>query len=394
MDEGFTHPPELRAEIAERIPEYEIGLSWHQYHDREEEFLADLSDLLEARRELMWYLIETEEWELFFFVYTEPDRLQHLIWDEDVILEHYQELDDILGEVIEYIEDRDANLFVVSDHGFGPIRRYVHVNTVLESEGLLQRRASTGSRDIFHRMGITKSNVRSVLRTIQLEEFLLKSLPDSIINSFATSIPGEHRLFDVEFGTTMGFAHTTNIYVNDSDRFDDGPVSPANRKEIKQEIRYVLEDIIDPETWDRIIEVHDGSELFPTDSKAPDLVAHAIEGYEVSSDLSESVITDSGGKAAGHRPDGIFLARGPNIGPERDVIAATVYDIVPTIMHSLGKPIPDRTDGSVLDIFEPGSSPATSDIKTKRYNFENTSSELEEEFEQVEERLKGLGYLN
>jgi hypothetical protein len=39
-------------------------------------------------------------------VFTAPDRLQHLNWDETVLLEHYRYLDDILGEVIDYTEER------------------------------------------------------------------------------------------------------------------------------------------------------------------------------------------------------------------------------------------------------------------------------------------------
>ena len=90
-DEGFTHPPSLGEVIAERIPDYEIGLTWSEYTGRPEAFRADLDDLLSNRRELMRLLLSRTDWRLFFFVYTAPDRLQHLLWDNDVLFEHYRQ---------------------------------------------------------------------------------------------------------------------------------------------------------------------------------------------------------------------------------------------------------------------------------------------------------------
>lgn len=89
-DEGFTYPSSLREVVAERIPDYEIGLTWSEYTDRPEAFRADLDDLLSNRRELMRLLLSRTDWRLFSFVYTAPDRLQHLLWDDDVRLKHYR----------------------------------------------------------------------------------------------------------------------------------------------------------------------------------------------------------------------------------------------------------------------------------------------------------------
>lgn len=79
--------------------------------------------------------MKTQEWELFFFVYTGLDRLQHLIWDEKVLLEYYKEIDEILGEVMEHTEENASDLFIVSDHGFGPISKFVNLNSILAENG-------------------------------------------------------------------------------------------------------------------------------------------------------------------------------------------------------------------------------------------------------------------
>lgn len=82
----------------------------------------------------------TEDWELFFFVFTALHRLKHLVWDESVIRDYYRTIDDVLR----YVLAHDATLHVVSDHGFGQISRIVHVNRPLESAGYLTRQRESG----------------------------------------------------------------------------------------------------------------------------------------------------------------------------------------------------------------------------------------------------------
>src|SRR6056297_991494 len=113
MEEGFTYPPDLRQTIETEIPEYRIELDWYEYADAQGEFLDEIRDLVTARRQLMRLLLRRYDWRLFFFVYTAPDRLQHLIWDEEILLQHYRLLDEIIGEAMEYAEDAGATLYVV-----------------------------------------------------------------------------------------------------------------------------------------------------------------------------------------------------------------------------------------------------------------------------------------
>lgn len=394
MDGGFTHPPELAEEIEAKIPEYDIGLSWKQYHDRKEEFLEDLSNLLAARRRLMRHLMETEEWELFFFVYTEPDRLQHLIWDEEVILEHYKELDDILSEVMEFVESNDANLFVVSDHGFMPISNFVNVNTVLEENGLLQRKDGGGMRQVFSSLGVNKQNVRRVLQQLRIEGPLLKILPSNSINTFARTIPGEHSLFDIDYPETEAFGYAKrNVYVNDTERFDDGVVDPDDIPEIKARVEEAFSSVRDPESEERLLDIYDGDELFPSDRNAPDLIVKGINQTEENTNLSDIVIEKSGGKAGAHHHEGIVFAWGPNICEGAEISDATVYDIAPTVLHSLNKHIPANADGELLEIFEEDSPPARSKITTRNYGTANGNVDHSNDFDEVEDRLQGLGYI-
>lgn len=391
--EEFTHPPELREEIADRIPEYEIGLSWHQYHDREEEFIADLSELLASRRQLMRYLMETEDWELFFFVYTEPDRLQHLIWDEEVILEHYRELDDILGEVMEYVEERNANLFVVSDHGFEPIQNFLHVNTLLEEGGFLNSKESS-HRKILSKVGINKENIVSLLTSLGIFFPLLRLFPSDSVHTVADAIPGQHSLYDIDYAETEVFGYAKrNIYLNDSIRFSKGPLSPNEKAELKEDVETFLSSNAVSEKGDPLLTVHDGDRLFPTDPDSPDLVVKGINGTEENTNLSESVIKTGIDKAGAHHREGIFLAWGPNIKSGFSLTRADVFDVAPTILHGCNNPIPQVVPGQVLEIFRAESPPAKNTPTFKKFTVESPKDEDQGDFSEVEERLEGLGYM-
>lgn len=395
MGDGFTHPPELADEIAEDIPDYRIGLSWDEYRGRPDEFRRELSKLLDTRRTLMRRLMD-EDWRLFFFVYTAPDRLQHLIWDDDVLLDHYRELDDVLGEVMEYVDSRDAVLFVVSDHGFGPISRLVYLNSYLEQNGFLIRKGGKGTRGTLTRLGLTKGRIQTFLSRVGVnEKTVLGHLPQGILDSLASTVPGEHSLYDVDFEETTAFVHGEgSVYVNDTFRFDPGVVEPGDVPPLKSELRTLFEELTDPETGDQVLTVYDGDELFPTDPRSPDLVVKGRDEYEEATALTNRVFADSGSMVASHRPEGIFFAWGHSVKAGENLTDASVADVTPTVLHSLNEAVPTDADGRVLkEIFLSRSKPGRRAVSQRDYGESGSPDSVEADFEDVEDRLRGLGYM-
>lgn len=396
LDEQWAHPAAFRKQLLDRVDEYEIGLDWSAYIDREAAFLSDLTDLVDTRRQAMELLMETTDWRLFFFVYTAPDRLQHLVWDPSVLLEHYQHLDDILGDVMAYVQERDATLYVVSDHGFGPISKFVAVNRVLENGGLLTRQENTGARAILDRLGVSRERFLGALSDVGIsKQWLQQTVPAKLVHTVASQMPGEHALFDVDFEQTRVFAHGSGmIYVNDTERFEHGCVPPQRISELKAEATQVLTDLQDPDTGDYPLEVHDGDELFAADTGSPDLVVVSGDGYELQKAMSDTVFSDTDGKVASHRSEGIYLAWGPNVRAGATPEDAAVVDVAPTLLHGLGEPVPHDTDGRVLtEIFEPDSAPTRSEIETTQYAVGHGRSSIDRTSNDVEARLRGLGYI-
>jgi predicted AlkP superfamily phosphohydrolase/phosphomutase len=396
IDRQSTHPPELADEIADRIPNYEIGLDWSDYKGREDEFLADLADLVDARRDLLELMQETADWRLFFFVFTAPDRLQHLVWDEAVILDHYRTLDAILGDVMDYCETNDATLYVVSDHGFGPIEQTINVNRILANKGYLTEKADDGTRGVLDQVGITKDRVMDVLETVGItDEVLLERLPKSIVDSVASHIPGDHALYDVDFGRTQAFFHGMgSVYVNDAERFDQGTVAPGDRDRVKSEVYDLLSGLVDPATGEQVLEVYDGDTRFYRDDDSPDLVVVPKDGYVAKAALADEAFGGVGETAASHRNEGTFFAWGPDVAAGVQLDAASVLDVTPTLLHGLGEPIPADADGApLMDVYREGSAPAETPIESTPFGSQEATGEGIDEFDDVEDRLRGLGYV-
>ena len=395
--EDFTHPPELADEIEAEIPEYEISLDYPEYAGRLEEFELAVNEMLENRRALMRLLMErTDDWQLFFFVFTEPDRFQHLLWEDEPMLAHYRKLDEIVGEVIEYTEAHDADLYVVSDHGFGPIDRLVYTNHFLEQEGYLVRRDDEGTRGALASLGISRDSIVNALDAVGVsEELLVSKLPRSVIDSVASQFPGDHELYDVDYERTIAFVHGAGgLYVNDSDRFEKGSVPPGKVPEIKAELVDLLESVIEPGADEPALAVYDGDELFPTDDGSPDLIVNGRGTYETRSAISDEPFGDTGTYQASHRSEGIVCCRGPSIDPGAELRSARVVDVAPTLLHGIGEPVPANADGRVLfDAFRSDSRPATSKVERVDVSRAGEDEVVDDDFSDVEDRLKGLGYM-
>ena len=397
--EGFTHPTKLQEEIANEIPEYEIALEWFEYADEPERFVDDLERLVNDRRQLMRFLLDRTDWRLCFFVYTAPDRLQHLVWDESVILEHYRKLDEIVGEAMAYASECGATLYVVSDHGFGPVSTFVHLNSLLADSGHLVRTDDSGTRGMLSKIGLSKSTVLDNLSRVGLTgDGLVRYLPESVVKGAARRIPGQHGLYDVDFAHTAAFAYGPgHVYVNDVERFEEGIVQPSDIESVKQSVASTLTAAVDPESDRRVLDVYDGDDLFPTDPVGPDLVAVGRGEYEEKTGHPETAFEPAGHKAGGHRSEGVFLAWGSDVAAGSSPENASVVDVAPTVLQGLSEPIPETVDGRVLEeIFEKGSISAVSKTersKAQRRSPASVEQSPDDDFDGVEDRLRGLGYL-
>lgn len=398
MSDEYTSPPGLSDEIEAEIPDHRISLRWGDYLDRRDAFVDEIEKLVESRRRLLEFLeSRVDDWELFFFTVMAPDRLQHLVWDEAVLKDHYRQLDALLGDVLSIVESEGANLFVVSDHGFGPVSKSICVNHLLEANGYLTR-DQNGTRTLLERLGITKSRLKSTLNTVGIDEHeLIKNhLPRSLVDRVASNVPGSHTIYDLDPDETQAIVHGRgNVYVNSSDKFTDGAVPPEAVEPLKRELKRLFSSYTDPETQRQPLEVHDGAELFPTDPASPDLVVEPAPEYTINTSLTSTPIKTPR-EDADHRKHGIFLSWGPDVRTDPQLEGLSVVDVAPTVLHSLGMPIPERADGRAIEeLFRAESPPGKNAVMQQEYfrHRAETPTERSGDMDRVKDRLQGLGYM-
>ena len=143
-----VYPPGLEKELEG----YVIDVMCHWYASTAD-FLVDVNEMCDIRHRFVMQLAKQRPVDVLFPVYIVADRVQHALWgaftDEhrqrpgrvgdhgDAIFEVYRRMDDILGEYLEMADESGAHLVVVSDHGFGDLKKDVYLNAVLANHGLL-----------------------------------------------------------------------------------------------------------------------------------------------------------------------------------------------------------------------------------------------------------------
>ena len=87
---------------------------------------------------------------------------------------------------------------------------------------------------------------------------------------------------------------------------------------------------------------------------APDLTLRLRDGGLVSILPSEVVLKARSETSGTHRPNGVFVASGPSIRRGTRVSTLSILDVAPTLLHTLGLPLPADLEGRVPEeMFEP-----------------------------------------
>jgi hypothetical protein len=152
-----------------------------------------------------------------------------------------------------------------------------------------------------------------------------------------------------------------------------------------------------------VSEVFTRDEVFqgPHHDAAPDLTLILSDGGLVSILPSKEIVSKRPAVSGSHRPVGIFGARGPTI--RRGFIAneLSILDIAPTVLYSLGLPLPEELQGRLpVEIYyeaalkEHPVRKAAAGTKGPGSPADSTPvpGELEDE-ETVLEHLRELGYI-
>jgi predicted AlkP superfamily phosphohydrolase/phosphomutase len=407
--EGFASDPEIArivAQVSEGAYPIDTVVSYENDWSRPE-IIDEVERIQRMRRKVLNALLEHRDVEFLFSVFEGPDRLQHLHYQYFVessdwyqrpeaagyrerAWRYFEELDGAIGDLVAWVGG-DGNVLVVSDHGAGPWEKTVNVNLLLQEWGFL--RLPAVSR--LTRMGVVAGPIQAAAR---------KVLPRSLLLSAKSRINR-----GIEWDATRAFAAQVaeqGIHVNERGALPFGIVDPEAVPAIEAELTERLLAFVDPADGqpvvDRVVRREEAAQG-PYAPRAPHLFPVCRgQRYELSDTLAATApLTDHRDRPWGyHHQDGILIAAGPAFVTGALPRALDIVDILPTAFRAARLEVPEGLDGAVPEeIFasttgtvrgvsgEVGHTDEPGQPDGGAYPFS------EEDEKQIEESLRGLGYI-
>jgi len=294
------------------------------------------------RRERQWLrIVEMLEREdpspLTAVLFDGVDKIQHLCWRfidpayrspnpsereeriRSLCLEYYRELDAILSRIFAMSGPEDTTL-IASDHGFGAQTGTFFVNSWLENNGHLAWAKSSGPEA----GGSGDLGMEQLARHVYL----------------------------LDWEKTRAYVPTPSgngIYIVRSNGGPGVGVSDSEYEELRARLVLELREVRDESGSPVVSAVFTRDEIFsgPCRDLAPDVTLVLRDGGLVSILDSESVYRSRSEPIGAHRPEGVFLARGPGFRKGVRIEELSILDVAPTMLHCLGLPIPEDFEGAV-----------------------------------------------
>jgi predicted AlkP superfamily phosphohydrolase/phosphomutase len=411
---GFTYPPSFKEEIERLSPDYLIDTHLSDSFEDIIPFCDRLEAMLEERGKVVRHLLDQEPWDLFVTVWVEMDRMQHCIWQfidpkhpfydpegaaryEERILDVYRLLDVRVGEMVDRRGD-NCDIIFISDHGFGPCRAKVFLNTWLAKAGFLafkeggseKRGRLNQVRGLMDKVGLDTRKIVETAKRFGAGRLIRSQ--GAALSRFASGI---------DWAQTQAFCHGTNsIRINLEGREPQGSVSTEDYEGVRQAIKEALLAMRDADGNVVVTDVQTREELYsgPEVDRASDLFIadhdHAVWFYYSEGEMPDTLFENSGWASGNHKPNGIFLGHGPSFSKGTWVDEPKIIDIAPTLLSLLGIPIPDDVDGRVLkETFAKGQCPEVLWREATGFAGVAGTGFSDAERAEIEERLRGLGYL-
>ncbi len=295
-----------------------------------------------------------DDWDAYFYVFTQTDNIQHLVGVSDLTKSVYQIIDRFLQDLIEKLPD-DATLIIASDHGFKQYTYSIDLNKLLERMGLL---AFKDDKAIDHDSTIVFHN----LWTLYFNEALLT--------------PDELKKHKIDLAPGQSPREALLVYL---ERAKPSLTNPVNNEAMTVEFTRFPE-----------------SEF----ERAPDMIVkgtysnYMVDFWNIKNPRQAIIQPLRADEQWNHTREGMYLFRGKGIkrdfaGPVEDI-----QDIAPTVLYLLGLPLAEDMDGRLMhSVLDTRLLPHDSYALLKGYNQLYSQARTDLTPEELEKQLRSLGYI-
>jgi predicted AlkP superfamily phosphohydrolase/phosphomutase len=380
-DQEIAYPANLKEELNTITSGYEIFVNFSdkRYLDCDDLLIKDIHSVFDKNVAAALHLMSNWDWDFFMVVISVTDWIQHALWkycdsthplyDQAKSKRYSPEFDRfwsrVDGAVARLMEQaKPAVTFILSDHGFGPMKKAFYLNNWLQREGYLKRKGFL--KRFFGRLE-KKDELKKGSRLLKKKLDIKKTTA-----------------FCLDQDRLMGY-----VYIN----------SLHGKSKLKEEIKTKLQNLMDPSGKPVQVTVHKPEDIYWGEYThlAPDLsIVFDDFEYSVEFRLSDQLFLDhpsNSNRTGSHRMEGVLMVKGSMISKSK-IEHTHIYDIASHILYLSGLPIPEDLDGKIIDnLFTPEYLKVHPVVYGKARPFA-----IDEGFErgdhvEVEKRLKALGYL-
>jgi predicted AlkP superfamily phosphohydrolase/phosphomutase len=271
-------------------------------------------------------------------VFDGVDKLQHLCWrfldpacqppqpsrwEREVTQlceAYFRQLDSLIEEIV-VSAGPDAMIVLASDHGGGPTRDILYLNSWLEQHGYLawSAAAEVPAHDDM-RIGISQIT---------------------------------RHVYELDWNRTVAYAATPSsfgIHLVVGPHQGGPGRTPQELQRLRTLLSAELRELRHPATGLRMVEkLETRDEVFagPFAELAPDLSLGLADGAVISILRSDELVKQRPAPLGSHRPEGIFIASGPRVRSGADIGELSITDVAPLILYQLGLGVPDGMRGRV-----------------------------------------------
>jgi len=374
---SIAAPAEIYREVVGRFGRYRLKDIFPGGR-KKSDYLTLISDDVPRQTDVFEYLLATRPWDFGMVFYSATAIAQHYFWSDmasndpgnpyrDVVETAYRSVDDAIGRLVA-TAGPDTQVFIISDCGAGPLRYGVHVNKVLENNGLLTRKP-----------GRTRSSSRGFVRKLRqyVQGQLNRPGMDSLyywvnhrLGGIKSWIQSYLTASDIDWAKTRAFSRGKegDLFINLAGRDPHGVVKPGPEYEdVCGKVIAAFEALTDPESGEKVVaRVHRREDLYhgPMRDFAPDLVIEWRDCAYVPTENEkdrDSVFVERWREymdwptTGAHRMEGILVASGPGIRQGGSITGARIIDLMPTWLAALGEDQPVGLEGKVLEgLFDTG----------------------------------------
>jgi len=391
MISGFPYPESRRDFAIPRdvLTEIEKELGITHLHKPSPHFLKpgdeqklfeDMLTITKDQARVVRHLMKKDTWDLVATVFDATDVVSHFYWryiDKEnpqydsekaarfgpLFYDVYDAVDSAFGEVASDLAPDDS-VFVISDHGFGPVYYAVYMNNWLLDNGYLKLRRTPGTRmrRALFRVGVTTDflfRTAKRLRLVGSRTYAYGRRSRSLELAKKVSLS----LDDIDWDETLVYSYGNygQFFLNMEGREPKGKLKQTDSPRLVEELKSKLASLRDPRTGRILFDIiYSKDEIYsgPCFDSAPDIVffdsTMTYRAHRLFEFGSRRMISPDPIYSGSHRMDGVLIAAGGELDKMPQVDGASLIDLPPTILHLLGVEVPSVMDGKVMaNLFSP-----------------------------------------